>query len=75
MESLAGEDTMKAIDDITRTDADAAFAGFDFGYDSRPLRAGELGAGVLVTADDAGKCLDELRGETCDHGYLCADNL
>ncbi|MFB7191424.1 hypothetical protein ACFCZT_40415 [Streptomyces sp. NPDC056230] len=66
---------MKAIDDITRTAVDAIFDGFNFGYDPRPIRKGEMGAGILVNSDDAGKCLDEIRGGTCDHGFLCSDNL
>lgn len=45
---------MKAIDDITRTELDALIsaADLDFGFDSRPLAAGEQGAGIFASADD-----------------------
>jgi hypothetical protein len=50
---------MKAIDDITRTAEDALYEGFDFGYDERPLVAGELGAGVLAPIDGEREPFDD----------------
>lgn len=41
---------MKASTDITYGEFDTLFAGTDFAYDSRPLVAGEQGAGILGCA-------------------------
>lgn len=52
---------MKALDDITCTEIDhlVAGAGFDFGYDERPLAVGELGAGILAPVDGEPELFDD----------------
>lgn len=50
---------MKAIDDITRTDVDALCAELEFTYDSRPLVAGELGAGTFAPVDGEPEPFDD----------------
>jgi hypothetical protein len=52
---------MKALDDITCTEIDhlVARADLDFGYDSRPLVAGELGAGIFAPVADEPELFDE----------------
>ncbi|MEV5319105.1 hypothetical protein AB0K92_15865 [Streptomyces sp. NPDC052687] len=44
---------MKALDDITCTEIDflVARADLGFGYDERPIVAGELGAGIFAPVD------------------------
>ncbi|MFF3312529.1 hypothetical protein [Streptomyces sp. NPDC002952] len=52
---------MKALDDITCTEIDHLVAGadLDFGYDERPLRAGEMGAGILGPVDGEPDLFDD----------------
>ncbi|MFI9123824.1 hypothetical protein ACIGW0_31285 [Streptomyces bikiniensis] len=52
---------MKAFDDITWGELDTLVAGaeLDFGYDERPLAAGELGAGVFGPVDGEPELFDD----------------
>lgn len=50
---------MKTIDDITRTEIDDLCVGMEFTYDSRPLVAGELGAGVFAPVDGEPELFDD----------------
>lgn len=52
---------MKARDDITWGEIDSLIANaeFDFGFDERPLVAGELGAGIFAPTEGEVEPIDD----------------